>query len=193
MSRTNLSKQEKLKINQLLTDLQGKDNSKVAAAIKALSVHGHASVIEPLLDVWKKGLSDENELLMTNLFHNLTDTSVVEPLMDAFRNPEYRDIQRKLLISFWNSKLDYTDYIADFVLFAIEGDFLDTLETLTLIENLENTPPESAILESQLLLKEYFGQEKGREAQKDALLTDLAIIIKDFDSRDGLDELYLED
>lgn len=192
MSKSNLNKQEKLKINQLLADLQGKDEAKVAAAIKSLSVHGHVSVIEPLLDVWSKGLSTENELLISNLFHNLKDTSVIEPLIQAFRNPQYADLRRRLLISFWNSKLDYTPYIADFVLFAVEGDFLDTLEALTLIENAETVPLESAVMESQLLLKEYFGQDEAREAQKDALLADLALILKDYDEQDGTEDLFLE-
>lgn len=192
MAKANLNKQEKLKVNQLLTDLQGNDDLKVAAAIKSLSVHGHVSILEPILDVWNKGLTFENEMLLVNLFHNLKDSSVVVPLMDAFRNPKYKDLRRRLLISFWNSKLDYTPYISDFVLFAIEGDFLDTLEALTLIENAETIPPEAAVLESQLLLTEYFGQEEAREAQKDALLADLALILKDFSEQDGTEDLFLE-
>lgn len=192
MSKSNLNKQEKLKINTLLSDLQSKDELKVAGAIKAFAVHGHASIIEPVIEVWRSGISPENEALLIDLLQSLKDTSVVEPLMEAFKNPENLDLRRKLASAFWNSKLDFSPYLADFVLFGIEGDFLDALEAITLIENFEAVAPESAILESQLLLTEYFGQTAHRHDQKDAILTDLAMLLKDFSELEGTEDLFLE-
>ncbi|HRP53214.1 MAG TPA: hypothetical protein PLI97_06855 [Fluviicola sp.] len=192
MSKSKLSKQEQLNLTQLLSEIQGNDQQKIAKALKALSIHGHVSILEDLAKVWTKGLSTENELAMSQLFHDIKDSSAVPVLMEIFKNTAYQSIHRKLLISFWNSKLDFTSHLADFILFAIEGAFEDTLEALTLIENFENLPPESAILESQLLLKEYFGQEQGREAQKDVLLSEIAVIIKNFSDEEGLDDLYFE-
>lgn len=192
MSKSNLNKQEKLKINTLLSDLQSKDEVKIASAIKAFSVHGHATVIEPIIEVWRSGLSAENEALVIDLFQSLKDTSAIEPLMEAFNDPENVNLRRKLVSAFWNSKLDFSDYLADFVLFGIEGDFLDALEVITLIENFETVAPESAILESQLLLTEYFGHAENRNDQKDAILTDLAMLLKDFSELEGTDDLFLE-
>lgn len=192
MSKSNLNKQEKLKIGQLISDLQSKDELKIAAAVKAFAVHGHATVIEPIIAVWREGLSPENEALVMDLFQSLKDTSAIEPLMDAFRDPQNEELKRKLITTFWNSKLDFSEYLADFVLFGIEGDFLDALEAITLIENFETIAPESAILESQLLLTEYFGQTEGRDEQKDAILTDLAMLLKDFSELDGTEDLFLE-
>ena len=83
-------------------------------------------------------------------------------------------------------------YLADFVLFGIEGDFLDALEVITLVENFETVAPESSILESQLLLTEYFGQTEKRDEQKDAILTDLAMLLKDFSEQEGTEDLFLE-
>ncbi|WP_343637440.1 hypothetical protein [Fluviicola sp.] len=192
MSKSNLNKQDKLKINTLLSDLQSKDEVKVASAIKAFAIHGHATVIEPIIEVWRSGLSAGNEALVVDLFQSLKDTSAIEPLMEAFNDPKNADLRRKLASAFWNSKLDFSDYLADFVLFGIEGDFLDALEVITLIENFETVAPESAILESQLLLTEYFGQTENRDEQKDAILTDLAILLKDFSEMEGTEDLFLE-
>ena len=192
MSKSNLNKQDKLKIGQLLSDLQSKDELKIAGAIKAFAVHGHASIIEPIMEVWRSGLSTENEALVMDLFQSLKDTPSIEPLMEAFNNPENVHLRRKLITTFWNSKLDFSDHLADFVLFGIEGDFLDALEAITLIENFETVAPESAILESQLLLTEYFGQTEHRNDQKDAILTDLALLLKDFSDQDGMEDLFLE-
>jgi hypothetical protein len=190
--KSNLNKQEKLKIGQLVGDLQSKDELKIASAIKALAIHGHATVIEPLITVWRSGLSGDNEALLIDLLQSLKDTSAIGPLMEAFNDPKNCSIRRKLLVTFWNSKLDFSEYLADFVLFGIEGDFLDALEAITLIENFEVIAPEPAILESQLLLKEYFGQTEERNEQKDVILADLAILLKDFSELEGTDDLYLE-
>jgi hypothetical protein len=192
VSKSNLNKQEKLKVGQLITDLQSKDELKIASALKAFAVHGHATIIEPIIAVWREGFSKENEALVIDLFQSLKDTSTIEPLIEAFRNPENRGLQRKLVTTFWNSKLDFSEYLADFVLFGIEGDFLDALEAITIIENFEMIAPESAILESQLLLTEYFGQDEARDAQKDAILTDLALLLKDFSELEGTEDLFLE-
>lgn len=186
------TKQEQLKINQLLTDLKSNNEAKIAAAIKSFHVHGNAGVIEPLIQVWNEGLSDENEALMLELFVGLKDTSTIEPLMEAYRNPAFVGIKRKLTTAFWNSKLDFSPYLSDFVLFAIEGDFMDTFEAITLIEQFETIISESAIMESQLLLKEYFGANEGRNEQKDALLSDMALLLKDFDDATDSEDLFLE-
>ena len=192
MSKSNLNKQDKLKINTLLNDLKSKDKVKVAGAIKAFAVHGHATIIEPVMEVWRSGLSAENEALVIDLLQSLKDTSTIEPLMEAFNDPANAHLRRKLASTFWNSKLDFSDYLADFVLFGIEGEFLDALEVITLVENFETVAPESAILESQLLLTEYFGQTEKRDDQKDAILTDLALLLKDFSEQEGTEDLFLE-
>lgn len=176
----------------MLADLASGNETKVAAAIKSFHVHGDASVIAPLVTVWSGGLSAENEALMLELFEGLKDTSCTPELMSAFRNPDFQSMKRKLTTAFWNSKLDFSDYISDFVLFAIEGDFLDAFEAITLIEQFENAIPEHAVMESQLLLTEYFGSDENRNEQKDMILSDLALLIKQFDEASGTEDLFLE-
>jgi hypothetical protein len=186
------SKQHQLKVNQLLTDLTSGNESKVATAIKAFHVHGDASVIVPILNVWNAGLSKENEALVKELLIGLKDTSCTDVLIECYRNSEFHAIKRELTAVFWNTKLDFSPYLADFVLFAIEGDFLDAFEAITLIEQFENTSPEHAVMESQLLLKEYFGNNENRNEQKDQLLSDIALILKEYDEESGTEDLYFE-
>lgn len=190
MSTSN--KQHQLKVRQLLDDLRSGEEMKVNAAIKSFHVHGDATVIAPLLEVWRKGLSENNQVALMELFEGLKDTSTIVPLMEGFRSPENEGLKRRLVLAFWNSKLDFSPYLADFVLFAIEGDFLDAFEAVTLIEQFSETISETAIMESQLLLKEYFGGLEGHEEKKDALLSDLIILLKQFDEETDHDGLFLE-
>ncbi|ASS50123.1 MAG: hypothetical protein A3D31_11175 [Candidatus Fluviicola riflensis] len=192
MSGNSKSKQHQLKIGQLLTDLRSGDDLKVGAAIKSFHVHGDESVIAPLVEVWRGGLSDENTAAMMELFEGLKDSSTVEPLMEAFRDEVNAPIKRQLIGAFWNSKLDFSAYLSDFVLFAIDGDFLDAFEAITLIEQFETLVPESAIMESQLLLKEYFGGTENRNEQKDTIMGDIALMVKQFDAESDSEDLYLD-
>jgi hypothetical protein len=68
----------------------------------------------------------------------------------------------------------------------------DRFEAITLIEQFENTSPEHAVMESQLLLKEYFGSNENRNEQKDQLLSDIALILKEYDEESGTEDLYFE-
>jgi hypothetical protein len=47
-------------------------------------------------------------------------------------------------------------------------------------------------MESQLLLKEYFGSNENRNEQKDQLLSDIALILKEYDEESGTEDLYFE-
>jgi hypothetical protein len=192
VSGNSKSKQHQLKVAQLLTDLRSADELKIGAAIKSFHVHGDEDVIAPLVEVWRGGLSAENTVAMMELFEGLKDSSTVEPLMEAFRDEVNAPIKRQLLSAFWNSKLDFSAYLADFVLFAIEGDFLDAFEAITLIEQFETLVPESAIMESQLLLKEYFGGTDKRNEQKDTIIGDIALMVKQFDDESDSEDLYLD-
>jgi hypothetical protein len=192
-------KQEKAQLSmnkkkqQLLTDLTSGNPKTVSAAITALHVHGDSSMIPTLLEAWDSGLNEKNEEELRELLIGLKDSSAVEPLMEAFRNSDDNVLRRKLMNVFWNSKLDFSEYLSDFVVFAIEGDFMDSLETLTVIENFEFNSPESTVLESQLLLKEFFGKDEAIEERKMQLLQDIALIVKDFETGSDMDDFYDED
>jgi hypothetical protein len=186
------NKQHQLKVSQLLSDLNSGNETKIASAIKAFHVHGDATVILPLVKVWQHGLSSENEALMMELFVGLKDSTCIPALMEVYRNAEFHAMKRKLTAAFWNSKLDFSEYLSDFVLYAIEGDFLDAFEAITLIEQFESSISESAVMESQLLLKEYFGESLDRSSQKDIILSDLALVLKQIDEESGTEDLFLD-
>ena len=107
--------------------------------------------------------------------------------MEIVNDPGYAAQQVKLLSTIWNSPLDYSSYLAEFVSLAVKGDFMVTLECLTIIENLEGPFIESSILESQLLLKDYHEGLYQKDQQKDHLISEIALLLKDMDRQSDLD------
>ena len=100
--------------------------------------------------------------------------------MDIIEDKHYLPIRQTVLSTIWNTKVDFSDYIDDFVLIATTGTFLETLDCLTIIENLEGPFMEENILECQLHLKNYIESNPPRDEQKAELLSEIAIAIKDF-------------
>jgi hypothetical protein len=174
-------KKDNKKLKQIITDLQSGDAKKMTKSIKALESHGDSSVIAPLAEILLKGVNEKNEAEIVELLSSLKDTTVVVEIMDVLENEKYRPIRQKLLTTVWNTKVDFSDYVDSFVEIATKGDFMEALECLTIIENLEGPFMEESILECQLHLKNYIEKGDTKDKQKAYILSEIAIKIKDID------------
>lgn len=173
-------KQAEKRLTNILLDLRSDDPKKVSLAIKSLEVHGNASVIRPLAESLVHGLTPQNEQEVLELLSSLKDTSVVVEMMEVLGDPYFRPVRQKLLTTVWNTKVDFSDYIDDFVEIAVEGDFMEALDCLTIIENLEGPFMEEDILECQLHLKNYLESDAPKDDQKGHILSEIALKIKEF-------------
>ncbi len=181
---------QKIKITRLLEDLNSGNDSKFNAAIKSLQVHGDITAIEPLVEMLMGNLSDSQKSALIELLSTLNISDAPEEIIRLVREDKYLSVRPILLGSIWNSKLDYSHYLSDFVEIAVDGDYLDTLECLTIIENLEGPFEERHILESQLFLRDYIESDgKSKDARKAVLISEIALLLKDFDLDDDI-ELY---
>lgn len=166
------------KINQqLIEEINHKDESVVLDALKKIRSIGHPDLIEPLLEKWIKS-SGEVETQLTDLLYSLKDTKSVAPLISALQNKKFTHHRDKIVSIFWNAGLEPKDDLSVFVKIAIDGNFMEALECLTLIENLEPPFSEEQLMDSLLLLKEYFASNPNEDDQKYTLLRTIATIIK---------------
>lgn len=168
-----------IKLKQIMFDLNTDDTKKISKALKAMETHGNSSVIKPLAEKLLSGVSEKNQKEILELFSSLKDTSVTAEMMDAIEDKRNRPIRQLLLSTIWNTKVDFSDYIDEFVQIAVEGDFMETLDCLTIIENLDGPFMEENILESQLHLKKFMEQTGARDKQKAQLLSEIALVLKD--------------
>ena len=175
-----MAKEISKKMQQIYMDLHSKDEQKIARAIKSLESNGDSSVIRPLsLLLLQDDISDKNKLAIIEMFNSLKDSSTAVEIMEVIGDSEFLPIRQTLLTTVWNTKVDFSDYIDEFVEIATKGSFMETLECLTIIENMEGPFMEENILESQLHLKNYLEDESLKEVQKSELLSELALILKD--------------
>lgn len=169
------------KIQQLINDLNAKEESKILKTFALLEAEGNEKILRPVLDLYLAKRSDAISEKAIAFLSNLSDSSATPEMIQIIRDEKYLPIRNEIVNTMWQSKLDYSPFLADFVAIACEGTFLETFECLTVIENLEGPFQESQTLEAQLYLKEYLETEKGKDKTRDELISEIAILIKDFD------------
>ncbi len=169
------------KVQQLIKDLSAKEESKVLKTFTLLEADGNEHVLRPVVELYLSNRSETINGKAIEFLSNLSDSSATPEMVQIIRDEKYLKIRQDILNTMWQSKLDFSPFLADFVAIACEGSFLETFECLTIIENLEGPFQENQTLEAQLYLKEYLETEKGKDESRDELISDIAVLIKDFD------------
>ncbi|MES2800689.1 MAG: hypothetical protein V4638_11780 [Bacteroidota bacterium] len=172
------------KIQVVLNDLKLGDEDKMSKAILAIQSVGKAQIIPDLVQLLHEDLSAKNRKELIDVFNNLSDSDAIEYMMEEVNDDKNESLRSVLLNTMWNSKLDYSAFLPDFVLLAIQGDFTIALECLTIIENLDGPFSEQLILECQLLLREYMEDKSPKDAQKATIMSEIALFVRDVEEDD---------
>lgn len=174
------------KLDVLLKDIHSKKDNKIISGIKALKVHGDDTVITPLIDLWNKGVSDAVENELSAFFSDLKSSGAAPTIMEVLKNKSYNAIHLPLLATIWNSSIDYSEYLEDFVHLAIKNDFMVALECLTILENLDGPFEEHHVLESEVMLREFaenYNENKNEEEKKVQMVLEISKLVRSFDER----------
>lgn len=175
------TKKQSLVVKKLVEDIESGNATKISAALKMLQTNGDISVLRPISSVLLTKISHTTEQEILNFLSDLKVSDAADEMMDIIMDDAFLKVRQLLLTTIWNSKVDYSDYIADFVEIACDGSFMEALECLTIIENMEGPFQEQYILESQLHLKDYIEDSAPKDPQKAHILSEIAVLIKDFD------------
>ena len=83
---------------------------------------------------------------------------------------EANPFRRIVIASVWNANINGLSHLDTFVRIAIEGDFYEAVECLTVIEESEGELIEEKILDSLLLLKAYMVDAKNENDPKKTIM-----------------------
>ncbi len=175
------TKNQTKKIKELIADLNSDSPSKVTAALDSLQVYGNETIIKPLFEFLKISKNDKSREEVVEFLCNLKDSKSLHLVMDCLNDQSFVSVRIEIMTAIWNCPLDFSAYLEDFVKIAVQNDFLECLEALTIIENLDGPFSESSLFESQLHLKDYHEGKFPKSKEKDQLISEIAILIKDFD------------
>lgn len=181
----------KKKLSQLLLDLKSDSESKITSAIHELASIGDLSTIPVLYELIKQKPGTYLQKQVAKLLSDIQISGAPEVFIQLINNEEDSVTLKMFLPLLWESKLDFSDYLADFVEISASGDYLIALDCLTIIENMPGPFSESQLLEAQLHLKEFMENRSQNDERKMQILSEIALFIKD--QNEGIDADLLFD
>ncbi len=181
----------KKKLSQLLLDLKSDSESKITSAIHELASIGDLSTIPVLYELIKQKSGTYLQKQVAKLLSDIQISGAPEVFIQLIKNEEDSVTLKMFLPILWESKLDFSDYLADFVEISASGDYLIALDCLTIIENMPGPFSESQLLEAQLHLKEFMENRSQNDERKMQILSEIALFIKD--QNEGIDADLLFD
>jgi hypothetical protein len=119
-----------------LKNLDSGNNAEVLTAINALRNDGTEEAIPFLVKTLVNNPDEDIKNAVSHLLFDLKNERALPGLIMAIINPENKAYKRLLLSSVWESGLDASPYLKNFVEIAVDADYLETIECMTIIENM---------------------------------------------------------
>lgn len=172
MGNTNENK----KVKTLLLDLKSGEEEKQLKAIKALKVSGNVSVLEPMIAELIKTDSVKVEHEIIEFLSSLKDSDAPEAMIKCLENEDFQDVRGLLLNTIWNSGLDYKPHLKAIVNVALDGEMMEALECITILENTNGPFTEEEIMEPLLSVQEYLSNTT-EETHKNEIIKEIAVFL----------------
>lgn len=151
-------------LKEIIASLGSKDDAIVLKTLDRIRKTGNEEVIEPLVKTWATTKNPRIHDEITSILYNLRDERAIAPLVKSLKLPEVGKHRAKLLSAFWNMLPDATEHIDVFAKIAVEGDYMECLECLTIIENLDSPFQEEVLLEALITLNKGLKSVSGEKA-----------------------------
>lgn len=182
---------KKVKLSEALKQFQSNVETDVLAALKLFEQQGDISILPTVFEKLRScELGIEKAIL--GFLSDIQKIEAKAVFIQFLSEEKEQALRQKVLTTLWNSKLTYDEHLPFFVMLASTGDFMQALECLTIIENMQGPFAEHELLESQLLLKEYVEESTNEDEQKRQIMSEIAWFIKE--QNEGIDaDLLIED
>jgi hypothetical protein len=168
---------ESKEIKQIKTALSSSNKEQVLEGIKLNRAHGNRDTFELLLTTLKSTDEPEVEAAIIQFLYDLKDESSIEPLIEALKNDDMSYYHSFIISAFWQSAIDGSAYLDLFVKKAIEGEYMSSLEALTVIENFDSSFPDDLLMELEADLTEAIENEE-QEEKRNLLISLKEVVAK---------------
>ncbi len=151
------------KLVEIKKNLQSTEEVLVLDAIKNVKKHGDASVIEYLVHVLVNTDSEAVKGEIVQVLNTLKDQEVVEPIIEAVRDPKTEGYRNLLVSALWQAGLKVRGHLDFLVETAMKGDYLTAFECLTVIESADEIGSREEIEQNLQHLATYIESNQNKE------------------------------
>jgi len=176
-----MAKNKQEQLQQWIKDLSAKEDAVFKNALESISANGDISVIEPIAGIMFKTGDRGRKYQLSEFFANIEKEAAKDELIRVIQELEVPEHQAELLNTIWNSRMDFSEFLVDFVDMAIDGTLEIAIECHTIIENMDGPFDEADILEAKLMIGSY-DKHESRRPEKDFLIQDIMAFLERMDS-----------
>ncbi|MCF8276691.1 MAG: hypothetical protein K9J17_08155 [Flavobacteriales bacterium] len=153
-----MAKIAKTNRESVIKDLKSNDETIALAAIEKLKKGGDASYISDILTALKNTTEVSVESSIAQLLFDLKDKDAIEELVNELSNLEFADIRVLMLSACWQTGIDLSHRLPDFITVASTGSYMECLEVLTIIENWEEIKDQEMLENEMIRLKAFLSE-----------------------------------
>jgi len=175
MTEENIKKKKEEK--QIKSLLNASEKEKQLEGIKLSRVHATTDTFNQMLNLLKKTDEPEVEAAIIQFLYDLKDERSIESLINALNNEEMSYYHSFIISAFWQSAIDGSPYLDLFVKKAIEGEYMSSLEALTVVENFDSSFPADLLMECEADLVEAIENEE-QEEKRNLLISLKEVVAK---------------
>jgi hypothetical protein len=176
------NKEEKdLRFKELTNSLKSKDEASLSKILKEIETQDDVRLIKPLIELGKRNKNEAVNIQISQLLFDLKLTKGHDIILNELENMEANPFRSVLISTIWNANIAAMDHLEMLVRLAIEGDFLEAIECLTVIEETEGVIEEEQVLESLIMLKEYLSNPENKDSDKTTIIQDILLKVEEIE------------
>ena len=165
-------------IPKLIENLYAPRRETVLAALADTAGAGDERLVIPLLKVYADWQDEAVRTKIREVLYQLKTEKALPELVKALNMPELYGQHELILASMWNSGFFPQEDLKDIVRAAIQGDYMVTLEALTVVENMVGPFEADELADVIADVQEYL--DDAAPSGKTELLQNLQMILTDF-------------
>lgn len=147
----------------VIKDLKSNDEKLALGAISKIKKGGDAGFILEILTALRDTSEVGIENAISQMLFDLKDREAIEELVTQLTNPEFAEVRVIMLSACWQCGLNLSHRLPDFITVASMGNYMECLETLTVIENWERIKDSEMLENETLRLRAYLAESDAPE------------------------------
>jgi len=160
---TSISQKDRVSV---VENLKNTDEALVLKAIDRLKKSGDASFVPEILRALNSTTDPVIEASLTQFLYDIKDAKAMESMIDLLADEEFKPVRVQMLTACWQSGLDLSHRLPAFVPVLAEGDYLECLEVLTVVENWDAIADKKMVLEQIEQIKDDLAQADMTETEE---------------------------
>jgi hypothetical protein len=166
---------QELKTKKNLQDLQSGSKELIINTLDRLRFEGNSTFVPVIFEILFSTTDEEIKQIIFNFLIDIKDQNSVPALIEVLKNTTNEDQLKTIMHVYWESPLDFSEYLSVFVEIFIREKFEIAFDAFTVIENMDTS------YEKELIMDEIFKINKmtiNAIQSKNTLKTELITILK---------------